>query len=345
MIAELMGTVPRMSALHASQVINRAWERVQNTRQLWSFNFISDAQLFCPYAIFAGRVTPTFGSNIVLVDAEARAAFNAVAMGTPPLASPILGIGRQIRIGTTNGLSTPTGPNYNIVAWDTVDELTIDRPYGEFTAVDSPYQVLKCYYAPPAPPPFLDFQPDLRWVRYQVITNKLSGYSIFGPNLYWQQAQLNAIDPQRDGQGDAYIVASYGRNILGQPIIEMYPNPVNFTTYNATYYSKWPKLSSNQDLPEVPYELDHAVMFQAKCLASDWALANCNTFPEMNQTNWVAYRQTQMKEYDTAKLNCFRNDDEMSPLVPFRQGQGFMFPLGGQFLQSHDITSMLPRGY
>jgi hypothetical protein len=345
MVAELVGTVPRMSALHAQQVLQRSWRRVRDERQLWSFHFVADAQLYCPYAIYAGAVSPTFNSKIVRVDREAAAAFNAVAMANPPLAHPVLGIGRQIRIGTTNGLSTPTGPNYNLVAWDTVSQLTLDRPYGEFTAINSPYQVLKVYYAPPARPPFENLGPDLGFIRYQSLTNRLQGYSIFGPNLYWNQAQLNAIDPQRGGQGDSYICANYTRNSLGQPVMELYPNPVNFATYGATYWSRWPDVSPEVDLPTMPYELSDAVMFEAKCLASDWALANVNTFPELQNTNWVGYRQTQMAEYKISLRNCFKNDDELQPLIPFRQGQGFMFPLGGQFLQSHDVTSMLPRGY
>lgn len=343
-VAELVGTVPRMSALHASQVLNRAWRRVRDGR-LWSFQFICDAQLFCPDAIVGGSVSVTFGSNKVIADPVAAAAFNAVALANPPLASPVLGVGRQLRVGSLNGVSTPTGPNYNIVAWDGIDTLTIDKPYGEHTIARAAYQVLKCYYAPPAPPPFSNLQPDLKFVRYVVITNKYSGYAIFGPNLYWSQAQLDAIDPQRGGQGDAYIMANYMTNQLGQPVMELYPNPVRFTTYNASYYSRWPDLSSNQDLPQVSYELPDLVMFQSKALASDWALANVNTYPELQQTNWVAYRQTQMAEYRDSRIECYKQDDEQFPLIPFRQGQGFMFPLGGQFLQSHDVTSILPRGY
>jgi hypothetical protein len=171
------------------------------------------------------------------------------------------------------------------------------------------------------------------------------GYTIFGPNLYWSQTQLDAIDPQRGGQGDSYIVANYGRNSLGQPVIEMYPNPVNFTTYVVSYWTRWMDLSPTVDLPQVAYELPDMVMFESKALASDWALANCNTYPELQQTNWVAYRQSQMLEYKDTMMNCFKQDDELQPLIPFRQGQGFMFPLGGQFLQSHDVTSILPRGY
>lgn len=345
MVAELMGTVPRMSALHAQQIINRGWSRVRDSR-LWSFHLVADAQLFVPYAITGGLVTVTFNSPYIIGDATAVAQWASVALANPPLASPILGVGRQIRIGSTNGLSTPTGPNYNIKAFDAATgTLTLDRPYGEWSVTGAQYQVLKTYYAPPAPPPFNEIVPDLRFVRYQVITNKNMGYAIFGPNLYWSQAQLNAIDPQRGGQGDAYIVANYGRNSLGQPVIELYPNPVQFTTYTATYWTRWPDLSPSQELPLMPYELSDLVMFKSKQLASDWALANVNTFTELSQTNWVAFRQSQMAEERASMINCLKQDDEIMPLIPFRQGQGFMFPLGGQFLQSHDITSLLPRGY
>ena len=346
MVAELMGTVPRLSALHAQQIINRSWLRVRDSR-LWSFHFVSKAQLFVPDAITEGSVNVTFNSTRIQVDPVAAAALDAVALSNPPLACKILGVGRQIRIGSINNISAPTGPNYTIVAWDGFSTLTIDRPYGEFSATRASYQVFKCFYAPPpAPACLVDAPPDLVFVRYQVITNANSGYAIFGPNLYWNQAQLDAIDPQRGGQGDAYIVANYGRNCLGQPVIELYPNPVKFTTYLASYWTQWPTLKTpDQCLPRMPYELADLVIFGAKQLAADWALANVSTFPELGQTNWVAYRQTQMAEYRESKIQCFKQDDEMMPLLPFRQGQGFMFPLGGQFLQSHDVTSILPRGY
>ena len=320
MVAELVGTVPHMSALHASQVLNRAWSRIRDSR-LWSFHFVSDAQLYVPNAVPSpffpppntnmGSVSPTFGSNEIKVDAVAAAQLDPLAMATPPLASPVVGVGRQLRVGSTNGLSTPTGPNYNIVAWDGVDTLTIDRPYGEWTVERAQYQVLKTYYAPPAPPPFMNFTADLRFVKYDCFTNRNMGYSIFGPNLYWSQSQLNAIDPQRGGQGDAYIVANYGRNSLGQQVVELYPNPVQFTTYSCTYFTRWADLSPTVDLPQVAYELEQLIIFEAKCLASDWALANVTTFDELGKTNWVNYRQTQMAEYKASMIQCFKQDDEI----------------------------------
>ena len=109
MVAELVGTVPRMSALHARQIINRVWRRIRDSRQ-WSFQFVGQAQLYVPDAVCAGCVNVSFGCPFVTVNPVAAAALNCVAMSIPPLASPILGVGRQIRIGSVNGLSTPTGP-------------------------------------------------------------------------------------------------------------------------------------------------------------------------------------------------------------------------------------------
>src|SRR5215475_11762823 len=123
MTAELVGTVPRMSALHAQQVIQRSWRRIRDTRR-WSFHFVADAQLFVPDAITGFSVAATFGSRKVIASPTAAAAFNTVCLANPPLASPVLGVGRQLRVGSLNGLSTPTGPNYSIVEWDGIDTLT-----------------------------------------------------------------------------------------------------------------------------------------------------------------------------------------------------------------------------
>ena len=73
--------------------------------------------------------------------------------------------------------------------------------------------------------------------------------------------------------------------------------------------------------------------------------ANARRVRAAGQPQDGAYRQMQAVEYRASVINCFKQDDEIMPQVPFRQGQGFMFPLGGQFLQSHDVTSILPRGY
>lgn len=339
LVAELVGTVPRLSALNAQKLVNRAWQRILDLR-LWSFNVVVDAQIWVPDVITAGTLTTTFGSTTVTADAAAAAAFNAVALATPPLAG--LGIGRQIRMANTSGLSAPTGPNYNIATWDGINTLKLDRPFGEGSLANAAYQCLKCYFSAPGFPYTSPNSPDKNLVRFMSIINRLDGYAFRGYNLNWSQEQLNAIDPQRGGQGDAYVQANYGRNADGTPMFELYPSPVVQTTYNATYVTRWPLLTSAQDLPVVPYELADCVGFLARYFAAQWALANVATFEDLGKTNWVAAMAAYKLDWKDALIQCIKGDDEIMPQRVYQQGSGFSFPLGGQFLQSHDVSSLIP---
>ena len=342
LVAELVGTCPKLSALHAGQLVNRAWSKVRDFRT-WSFNIVADAQLFVPAVISAGTVaTATFGSQSIVMDAAAGAALNAVVTANPPLAGAI-GIGRQIRLGETNGLSSPIGPNYTILAWDNLTlTITIDKPFGEESISNSAYQVIKCYYAAPGLPYTSPSTPDPGLVRFLSIVNRANGYAFSGRNLNWSQEALNSIDPQRGGQGDAYIQANYGRTAVGLPVFELYPNPVNFTTYNVMYFTRWPNLSPSVDLPQMPYQLADLVTVGAKVLAAQWALANVVTFEELGKTNWVAYAGMMQTEFKDALIQCIKVDDEIMSGEVRRQGAGFSFPLGGQFLQGHDLSSLFP---
>ena len=339
---ELTGEIPSLPDPMAQRIINRAWKRVNDYR-LWSWQVVSNAQLFVPALVTAGSATVDFNSTGVLMDAVAAAALDALAFDNPPLASPVIGVGYQIRIGTSaTGLSAPTGPNYSIVAWDdTTNIITIDRPYGESSQVGASYQVLKCYYAAPFLP-VTSTGADAQFARYMSVTNLLDGYAITGKQLYYTQEDLNRIDPQRGGQGDAYILAYYQHNSLGQPVYEMYPNPVAKTTYQANYSSKGPLLAMTTQLPQVSYALDDTVTFQAKQFAGQWAGANVGRFPELASTNWVWYCDQMEREYKKSLILCIKEDDEIMPSPkPFVYHSGLSFPLGGEFLQSHDLSSLI----
>jgi hypothetical protein len=324
---ELTGEVSSLPDPQAQRCINRAWKRINDYR-MWSWQVISNAQLFVPPVISVGTCSVTFNSTAVVMDAAATTALNAVVFGNPPLASPVLGVGYQIRLGTSNtGLSAPVGPNYTIVAWDGAGHLTIDAPYGQATGSGLNYQVLKCFYAAPFLP-VTSTGPDGQFARYLSIVNLLDGYAITGKQLYFSQEELNRIDPQRGGQGDSYILSLYGTNTMGQPVYEMYPNPVNPTTYQVNMVSKGPLLTMTTQLPQVSYALDDAVTFQAKSFAGQWALANAGRIKE---------------EYKNSMRLCIKEDDEIMPSPkPFVYNGGFSFPLGGEFLQSHDLSSILP---
>lgn len=343
LVGELMGAFPRLPYLHAIQIINRAWFRVQDIR-LWSFALVADAQLFAPVAIRAGSASAVYQSTTVTVDATAAAAINAIPFGADPvIASPTLGLGRQIRIGTTNSIiNTANGPDYNITDWDGVNTLTIDKPYGEPTQSNQGYIIYKCYYAAPALPFTPTGEADGSMLRFMALVNRNSGYTIRGRKLWYTQASLSAIDPTHSATGDAYVIASYGRNQLGQPVYELYPHPVAQTTYSATIWTRWPALTPTQDLPQMPYALETCVMDLARKFACDWAMQNTATYKELQMVNWVSAGMNAKQEFLEGLRQCIKQDDEISPLVPFFQNSRFDFPLGGQFLQNHDMSSLIP---
>jgi hypothetical protein len=339
---ELTGEISSLPDPMASRIINRAWKRVNDYR-MWSWQVVSNAQIFVPAVVSVGTCSVTFNSTAVTMNAAATAALNAIVFGNPPLASPILGVGYQIRLGTSqSGMAAPIGPNYSIVTWDGAGNLTIDAPYGQASGIGLSYQVLKCYYAAPFLP-VTSTGADGQFARYLSITNLLDGYAITGRSLYFSQEDLNRIDPQRGGQGDAYILALYGTNSLGQPVYEMYPNPVNPATYQVNMVTKGPLLTMTTQLPSVSYALDDLVTFQAKVFAGQWALANTPRFKDLQGTNWVTYCTMMNEEYRATLRLCVKEDDELMPSPkPFVFNGGFSFPLGGEFLQSHDISSILP---
>ena len=337
-VAELIGSVPRLSPLLAGKLLNDAWRTIQDLR-LWSFNVIPEGQLFVPASISAGTITVTFNSTVISSDATAKAALDAVELSNPPLAGASLGVGRQIRIASSSGNLSVPGPLYSIISYDnTTGNITIDRPYGEPTAAGVNYLCYRAYYAPAlssgAASPTL--------VRYFSLVNPSNGYSIRGRRLYFTQAQLNSIDPQRGATGDAYILAFLGPNSLGQPVHELYPHPVNQVTYTANMQVRQPALASSVDIPQMPYELQNVLMSLSKRKAAEWALANVSTYIELQNTNWVAYRQMQDSNYKDERIMCIKQDDETNPLLASLQGSLYDFPLGGQFLQSHDLSSLIP---
>lgn len=339
--AELQG-IPRLPYPHGIQLLNRAWHRILDYR-LWSFNVIPDAQQFIPAVITGGSVSVEFGSSTMVADAAAIAAINAGG-NNPPIGHPLLGIGRQIKIGSANTslLSSP-GINYSITAWDATNGIiTIDKPYGQAIATGQLYQILKAYYAAPNYPfTNIPAAPDAGFVKYTSCVNSSVGYAIRGKNLYCSQAKLNAIDPYRGAIDNPYIIAEYGRNALGQPVHEWYPNPGNNVTFRCTYITRWPDLGPQQNLPQMPYELSDCLLAMAKALAGDWALTQVPLYPELGRTNWVAFSQTQRQEFKESLIQCIKTDDEIAPWLPEIARSSIDFPMGGQFLQSHDLSLVL----
>src|ERR1700757_3041866 len=120
--SELIGSFPGLDILVARNMVNKAWQDIRD-EGLWSW-LTAEAPLPVPAVISGGLATVTNGSTTVTGDGTAAPLWVAVALATPPLASPNLGQGRQFRIGQGT-------PVYNIVAFDGVSAITLDRPYAE----------------------------------------------------------------------------------------------------------------------------------------------------------------------------------------------------------------------
>jgi hypothetical protein len=341
MVNELVGTFPRLPYLHAQQIVNRSWTRIRDLR-LWSWQLIVDGQIFTPNLINAGTVSVNQFNTFVYLDAAAEDALNNDPDEGPPIEGEA-GVGRVIRIGNYTGIQPTGGDIYNIIDWRG-SYLVIDKPFAQSDVTDSPYQIYRPYFVPPALPfTNLDEQ-DLAWIRPVSFNNRQGNYTIRRRRMFYTQDELNAIDPMRMSQDSyAWGIAPYMRNQAGTPVYEFYPHPTLANVYSVTYYSRWPSLSAAQDLPQVPYGLPELVMDLSRSMAAQFMLTNTSTFADLQNTNWVATQQMYKQDYMDGLKQCLKVDDEMMPQVPFIQGRLLDLPLGGAFLQNHDISFLLNR--
>jgi hypothetical protein len=336
LVGELLGDFPRFPPLYAQSVINRAWTRIRDIR-LWSWQVVPDAQIFAPDLIQVGTVSTTSFSTTITANSAAAAALNAAA-AYPPIFG-MVGVGRQIRIGVgqQTGVYASNGPYYHILNWDGTSVLTIDRPFGEGTVTGVGFQVFKAVYAAPSNPATGLPTPSGAYIKLFSLTNKNNGSNIPPNRLNISHEWLNRHDPQRSSSGDPTLAANYGTALF-----ELYPYPVAAATYYVDYYNRWPDLSPTQDLPQVPYGLQVCMMDLAKSFACQWAAANAATFPELQQTNWIATQSVYRQDYADGLKQCLKQDDEMMPQLPFLT-RGFLgmqaLPPGGEWLQSHDIAN------
>jgi hypothetical protein len=326
---ELIGEYPGLDILVARNHVQKAWQDICD-EGLWSW-LVAEAPLAVPQVISAGSVTTTLGVPTVVGDTGASAAWLAVALANPPLASSNLGQGRQFRVGKA-------GPVYNIVAYDGVSTITLDRIYAEASIAGQTYQIYRSYYAPPS----TDF------LRYMSITNIGFAYSITGKFLSFNQEQLNRMDPQRGSQGDAYILSSYKANpTTGAPVHELWPAPTNANPYVAIYQRRGgasnPLTPTGAAVPvDIPGTLSTSLfMARAKYWTADWAMKNINRHPDLKGVPWLQVRQAEDKQYQQEMIKARRQDMEIFKntwIIP--KGTYLGFPVDAAFIQSHDVSIM-----
>jgi hypothetical protein len=323
---ELIGLFPDLSILPARSLVNRAWQDIRDMR-LWSF-LVAEGPLVVPNVVSNGSVTVTLGSTAVVGDATAAAVWITLAFANPPLASPNIGTARQFRLGQGN-------PVYNIIAFDGVNTITLDRPYVESSLAGQSYQIYRAYYQPPS----ADFY------RYFSITNVALAYSIVGKSLTFNREELDLKDPQRGAQGDAYILGSYKPDpTTSIPVHELWPNPVNANTYLAIYQRRGLAMTPTGVTPVVDYPptlSSSLLMARAEYRTAQWAVQNMNRYKDLKGINWFQVRKDATSEFREEFIQQARIDMEIfknSWVLP--KGTYLGFPVDAAFIQSHDVDLM-----
>src|SRR5208283_5849571 len=119
MISELSGNVPGADYSYNKTLIGEAWADVRRLGG-WSFQ-LSETGFTVPGLLGNGTVTLTFGSPSVIGDATASAAWLTASQYGSLLTQ------RQFRSGGVSG----AGTLYDIIAFDGVSTLTLNRPFSD----------------------------------------------------------------------------------------------------------------------------------------------------------------------------------------------------------------------
>lgn len=349
MTQELTGVLPGLSPFLAQKYVNDAWIDICNKKN-WGF-LRRDGAITCPAQITAGAVSITQGSTSVTLDATASAAMAAQQATANPTVTNL-----QIRFGS----STPsTGQIYSITGYDaTVPAaivLTLNRPVVEATDADAGYQCYRCY----VPPPLV---PGLRFLAWDAVVDMVNGWPL---KLHYTSKYFDAMDPQRQSQGQAYMVGAYEtvftdslitgatspnpNQSAGVPLYELWPHPVSGQTFYVRMKAKGARFTlGTQELPTSVVEEAMVLDWALGRYAYPFALANRAHFPQFKDTDLPSLIRTKVATVEGQITSAYRQDQEQNQTDVYNRGHGLRagagafgrhadpgYPVDANFLQSH----------
>ena len=261
MISEQRGVIPNYSAALARTHLRNAWTDIRNLKG-WSFQ-LGNSGLSVPGLVNAGSVTVTLGSDQVLGDATASAAWLAASNPTSLITQ------RQFRTGQ--------GTIYNIVALDDTDPnaviLTLDRMWIDSYYLGSGvgYSIYQPYIAAPV-------QTLQAWEYFMDVRNVIH-LDVNNTRGIWEK--INGADPQRQifsNPGNLIphgVDTRPGSSTYGYPMFELYPQPQSIYVYQMGYSWAGPDLTDTAGQSAVPYPMtEHCVKTLGRVKAYEWAEAN-----------------------------------------------------------------------
>ena len=314
--AELKSWFPSIEPLALPPLARRAYRDIRNKRK-WSFLMVQ-GQFFVPNQITAGSVTTTQFSPLVVGDATAAAAWIAIAL--PAVPQPTI-TQRQFRL--------TGGPIYNIIAFDGVNTITLDRPFTEASVSLLSYMV----YLPYVPAPVADF------VKFLSIADPLNDYRFLRRNLFRTTEEINRRDPNRTAFSEPICSASHDYTTLPGgvrvPRFEWWPHPIQEINYNVAYQIRGELL----DTDPIPSQIsDATIIARARFYGYSFQITQPNV-PRDQISGIVQAQRTVSAEYADLLQQDVREDDNIFCQTVFEsEGEPSLSgPVDADYLQSHDL--------
>jgi hypothetical protein len=305
MIFEITGNAPGMDAAYARTLIQEAWADVRRLGG-WSFQ-LQETGFTIPGALGTGTVTLQFGSASVIGDANAAAAWLTPGIGSQ---YGSLITQRQFRSGGTSG----AGTMYDIVGFDDVNTLTLNRPFTDpLTSYTGPVTEQKYFiYQPYITAPVKDFR---RWLTVLDIANSA---------WLWTRGDRRIVstveDPQRQIFANPDRLLALGQDTransstAGWERYELWPGPQNVFLYQAWYERFGADLVNPTDELPVPIS-ESLVKARARVRSYEYSESNKNPanprgagadfrflMQEAQKTYEWQLKQTRMRDRDACEM-------------------------------------------
>jgi hypothetical protein len=295
---EIAGTLGVPMPL-AQTFLNEALGQIYD-EQIWSFQ-LGEAGWITPGLLFStgtqskGTITTTSYGTTIVGDATAAVAW--VAYSGLPLLTQC-----QIR--------SPYYSLYNIVAFDGVNTLTIDRPWTEPFGAAQSYMIYQAYF----PAPVSD------WKRFFEIRDTTNNANVD----YWSYSRrdLARMDAERVVFGPSiptFIVPYEVDNrtnsaTLGYMLFEMWPHPLSVLPFTMSYRRRGNLLSLPANTVPYPFTED-MVKWRAKEAAYLWKESQKGDGVKRGEgADWKFLAGAARAEYKKIKKDIARTDEDMVQL-------------------------------
>jgi hypothetical protein len=319
--SRLMGDIPGLPLARAQQCVGDAWRDLCESR-LWSFNLL-EQDLATPGLISAGTCTVTPFSTSVVGDATASTAWTALVVNYPI---------------NTLIFRVNLGELFNIVSFDGVSTLTLDRPYQPLVYPSTVlsgqgYQIYRAYFT-------MTPTDGSTFLAFDSVLDPIIGYRF--KRLGLTKADIDLRDPLRNSFQNPVLTASYKPDLNGNFLWEFWPHQQASTPYLCLGRTNGKPLVNANDT--IPVTLSRELIADKALMRGlEWALLNQSQIPGGDRLRIREVMATVSARYADELIRFSVADDErvLSYFVKYEPGNYYPGLLTGSWLAAHDGLGVL----